>query len=107
MNCYKKGENLLSSGLSSKVDSPNLNIIDSVFVAFRQGNREHLHPIWRRAQDGQLEGLGDEERRLAEIMLAHPTNILINLNLRMSWQIVSSIPKAKSIRSCMLRSMLS
>jgi hypothetical protein len=57
--------------LSSKVDSPNLSIIDSAFEAFRQANREHLHHIWRRAQDGQLDGLAEEERRLAEIMLAH------------------------------------
>jgi Domain of unknown function (DUF1841) len=57
--------------LSSKADSPNLNIIDSAFEAFRQANREHLYHIWRRAQDGQLDGLAEEERRLAEIMLAH------------------------------------
>jgi len=61
----------LRFGLSSKADSPNLNIIDSTFEAFRQANREHLHDIWRRAQDGQLDGLSEEERRLAEIMLAH------------------------------------
>jgi hypothetical protein len=57
--------------LSSKVNSPNLKIIDSAFEAFRQANREHLHHIWRRAQDGQLDGLAEEERRLAKIMLAH------------------------------------
>ena len=61
----------MRSGLSSKANSPNLNIIDSAFEAFRQANREHLHSIWRRAQDGQLDGLSEEERRLAEIMLAH------------------------------------
>lgn len=57
--------------MSSKVNSPNLSIIDSAFEAFRQANREHLHSIWRRAQNGQLDGLSEEERRLAEIMLAH------------------------------------
>ena len=61
----------MSSGFSSKVNSPDLNIIDSAFEAFRQANREHLHSIWRRAQDGKLDGLGEEERRLAEIMLDH------------------------------------
>jgi hypothetical protein len=61
----------LESALSSKAESPNLNIIDSVFEAFRQANREHLHNIWRRAQDGQLDGLSEEERRLGEIMLDH------------------------------------
>jgi hypothetical protein len=48
-----------------------VSIIDSAFEAFRQANREHLHSIWRKAQDGQLDGLVEEERRLAEIMLAH------------------------------------
>jgi len=57
--------------LSSKVNSPNLSIIDSAFEAFRQANREYFHYIWRRAQDGQLDGLAEEERRLAEIMIAH------------------------------------
>lgn len=57
--------------MSSKANSPNLGIIDSAFEAFRQANREHLHDIWRRAQEGQLDGLSEEERRLAEIMLAH------------------------------------
>lgn len=57
--------------MPSKVNSLNLNIIDSAFEAFRQANREYLHHIWRRAQDGQLDGLAEEERRLAEIMLAH------------------------------------
>jgi hypothetical protein len=61
----------LRSGLSSKPNSPNLNIIDSAFEAFRQGNRQHLHKIWRRAQSGHLDGLNEEESRLAEVMLAH------------------------------------
>ena len=57
--------------MSSKSDSPDFSIIDSAFEAFRQANRKNLHSIWRRAQDGQLDGLAEEERRLAEIMLAH------------------------------------
>lgn len=57
--------------MPSKANSPNLNIIDSAFEALRQANREHFHTIWRRAQNGQLDGLSEEERRLAEIMLAH------------------------------------
>ncbi|MBM4347019.1 MAG: DUF1841 family protein [Deltaproteobacteria bacterium] len=61
----------MRSGLSSKADSPNLNIIDSAFEAFRQANRQHLHHIWRRAQSGHLDGLREEETRLAEVMLAH------------------------------------
>jgi hypothetical protein len=57
--------------LSSQANSPNLNIIDSAFGAFRQANRQHLHNIWQRAQSGRLDGLSEEERRLAEVMLAH------------------------------------
>lgn len=57
--------------MSSKINSPNLSIIDSAFEAFRKANREHIHHIWRRAQSGQLDGLDEEERRLGEIMLAH------------------------------------
>jgi len=68
--CYSKGKTW-RPGLSSKANSPNLNIIDSAFEAFRQGNRQHLHNIWRRAQSGHLNGLSEEEGRLAEVMLAH------------------------------------
>ena len=57
--------------MSSNTNSPNLTIIDSAFEAFRQANRKNLHSLWRRAQDGKLDGLDEEERRLAEIMLAH------------------------------------
>lgn len=48
-----------------------MDVSDSTFKAFQQANREHLHSIWRRAQDGQLDGLSEEERRLAEVMLDH------------------------------------
>lgn len=34
-------------------------------------NRKHLHYIWRVAQDGKLDGLAEEEKRLGKIMLAH------------------------------------
>ena len=57
--------------MSCKSDSPNFSIIDSAFEAFRQANRKNLHSIWRMAQDGKLDGLDEEERRLAEIMLSH------------------------------------
>lgn len=61
----------MSSNFFSKVNSPNLKIIDSVLEVFRQANREHLYSIWRKAQDGKLDGLDEEERHLAEIMLEH------------------------------------
>jgi len=48
-----------------------VDIIDSAFEAFRKANREYLHDIWQRAQNGQLDRLSEEERQLAEIMLAH------------------------------------
>lgn len=46
-------------------------MIDSVFELFRKVNREHLHTIWRKAQNGCMEGLDEEEQRLANIMLDH------------------------------------
>ena len=46
-------------------------MIDSVFEVFRKINREHLHAIWQRAQNGDMEGLDEEEQRLAKIMLDH------------------------------------
>jgi hypothetical protein len=48
-----------------------VNVFDSTFKAFQQANREHLHSIWRRARDGQLDGLSEEERQLGKIMLDH------------------------------------
>ena len=38
---------------------------------FGRPNRERLHYIWRRAQGGKLDGLTEDEKRLAEIMLVH------------------------------------
>lgn len=46
-------------------------VMDSAFKELQQLNRQHLHLIWRMAQDGKLEGLTEEEQRLAKIMLAH------------------------------------
>jgi len=46
-------------------------VIDFVFEAFRRVNREHLHTIWQKAQNGGMEGLDQEEQRLAKIMLDH------------------------------------
>lgn len=43
----------------------------SIFDAFRESNREHFHFLWQKAKSGQLEGLTEEEQRLAKIMLAH------------------------------------
>lgn len=55
----------------SKDHPSHWNIIDSALEAFRQANREYLHSIWQRARAGQLDGLSEEERRLAKIMLDH------------------------------------
>jgi len=38
---------------------------------FRSANREHLHFLWEKAKNNDLDGLGDENRRLAEAMLMH------------------------------------
>jgi hypothetical protein len=44
---------------------------DPLFNALRQLSREHFHSLWQRAKDNDLEGMSEEERSLAEIMLAH------------------------------------
>ncbi len=44
---------------------------DTLFDAFRESNRQHFHFLWQKAKSGQLEGLDEEEQRLAKIMLAH------------------------------------
>jgi hypothetical protein len=46
-------------------------VIDSVFEKLRQLNQEHFRYIWQSARSRQLDGLTEEEQRLAEIMLAH------------------------------------
>ena len=38
---------------------------------FRSANREHLHFLWEKAKNNDLDGLGDEDRRLAKAMLMH------------------------------------
>jgi Domain of unknown function (DUF1841) len=45
--------------------------MDPLFKLFRGVNREHLHTIWQKAQAGDMEGLDEEEQRLAKIMLDH------------------------------------
>jgi hypothetical protein len=42
-----------------------------IFEEFRKLNREHFHAIWQMAQSGDMEGLDEEEQRLARIMLDH------------------------------------
>ncbi len=37
----------------------------------RQANHEHLHRTWKRAETGNMEGLTDEEKLLAKIVLEH------------------------------------
>ncbi len=34
-------------------------------------NRKHMHELWEKAKNGDLSGLGDEEKQLARIMLDH------------------------------------
>ena len=46
-------------------------MIDSVFEVFREINREHLHAIWEKAKNADMEGLDEEEQRLGRIMLDH------------------------------------
>ena len=44
---------------------------DSVFGTLRGINRKHFHEIWKKAQNGELQGLTEEEQRLGKIMLDH------------------------------------
>jgi hypothetical protein len=44
---------------------------DSVFGTLRGINRKHFHEIWKRAQNGELQGLTEEEQRLGKIMIDH------------------------------------
>jgi len=46
-------------------------VSDSEFETLQQLNREHLHHIWQRARNGELNILTEEEQRLAKVMLAH------------------------------------
>jgi tetratricopeptide (TPR) repeat protein len=44
---------------------------DDAFGIVRAINRKHFHEIWRKAQNGELDGLTEEEQRLGKIMLDH------------------------------------
>jgi hypothetical protein len=44
---------------------------DSVFETLRGINRKHFYEIWKKAQNGELQGLNEEEQRLGKIMLEH------------------------------------
>jgi len=44
---------------------------DSAFETLREINRKHFHDIWKKAQNGELQGLTEEEQRLGKIMLDH------------------------------------
>jgi hypothetical protein len=45
--------------------------MDSVFKELQRSNRQHFHYLWRKANKGGLDGLTEEEQRLAKVMLAH------------------------------------
>ncbi|MGB2930260.1 MAG: hypothetical protein WBB70_15260 [Desulfobacterales bacterium] len=44
---------------------------DQAYKMFRSANREHLHSLWEKAKNNDLNGLNDEDKRLAEAMLMH------------------------------------
>ncbi len=44
---------------------------DEALKLFRSANREHLHSLWEKAKNNELDGLDNEDRRLAEAMLMH------------------------------------
>ena len=44
---------------------------DEVLKLFRSTNCEHLHFLWEKVQNNDLDDLGNEDRRLAEAMLMH------------------------------------
>ena len=44
---------------------------DSLYGELRAVNRKHFYEIWKKGQAGDLEGLNEEEKRLAKIMLDH------------------------------------
>jgi hypothetical protein len=46
-------------------------MIDSIMELFREVNRERFHRIWQKAKKGEMEGLDEEEQRLAKVMLDH------------------------------------
>jgi hypothetical protein len=44
---------------------------DQTLNLFRSAKREHLHFLWKKAKNNDLNGLDDEERHMAEAMLLH------------------------------------
>ena len=44
---------------------------DEALKLFRSSNREHLHFLWEKTKNNDLEDLDDDDRRLAEAMLMH------------------------------------
>jgi hypothetical protein len=44
---------------------------DQALKLFRSASREHLHFLWEKAKNNELDGLSEEDRRLAEAMLLH------------------------------------
>lgn len=44
---------------------------DQALKLFRSVSREHLHFLWEKAKNNELNGLSEEDRRLAEAMLLH------------------------------------
>ena len=44
---------------------------DQAYKLFRSANREHLHSLWEKAKNNDLEDLTDEDKRLVEAMLLH------------------------------------
>ena len=44
---------------------------DQALKLFRSANREHLHFLWEKAKNNDLDDLAGEDRRLAEAMLLH------------------------------------
>ena len=46
-------------------------MVDSIYDGLRGANRRNFHEIWKKAQKGDLEGLDEEEQRMAKVMLNH------------------------------------
>jgi hypothetical protein len=44
---------------------------DEMRKIFRELNHEHLHSIWEKAKNGDLDDLDEEERRFAKAMIEH------------------------------------
>jgi tetratricopeptide (TPR) repeat protein len=64
LSFFSQREEVIGDGLRNEMD-------DSVFETLRGINREHFHDIWKKAQNGELQGLNEEEQCLGKIMLDH------------------------------------